>query len=56
MFGSPSVPEAIKAETDYRHERTRREFQSASHQEREERAGRPRLLHTLRAIRRTAAA
>ena len=56
MFGSPSVPEAIKAETDYRHERTRREFQAARRRERAERAGRPRLRHALRAIRRTAAA
>jgi hypothetical protein len=41
MFGSPSVPEVIKAEKDYRHERTRRDFQSARRRERAERAGRP---------------
>jgi hypothetical protein len=56
MFGTPSVPEAIKAETDYRHERTRYEVQSSRRREHAERAGRPRLLHALRGIRRTAAA
>lgn len=56
MFGTPMSPDAIKVETTYRLERSKREFRSARRRPRADEAGRPQPQHARRDLRPTPAA
>ena len=56
MFGTPMSPDAIKAETTYRLERSKRQFRSARHRQRAAQAGRSQPQHARRDLRPTPAA
>lgn len=56
MFGTPMSPDAIKAETTYRLERSKRQFRSARRRQRAAQAGRPQPQHARRDLRPTLAA
>jgi hypothetical protein len=56
MFTTLFTPEAVKAETAYRLERSKREFGSAARRQRAERAAKREPRHARRTLRPTTAA